>query len=125
MAPYGQYVKHHMISIVQGSGKTLAFGLPILQLLHGEAPAAVGDPVSADSRQSEAAAETERHQDASVKPGHSPLKALILEPTRELAIQVIPTQRLDRKSMHSRLPCITPHAPPQTGDMRNMGTWIA
>ena len=74
---------------VQGSGKTLAFGLPILQLLHCEAPA-----VEADAGIMEAgttAAEAMAHitgQQSGPEAARRPLRALILEPTRELAMQV-------------------------------------
>ena len=63
---------------MQGSGKTLAFGLPILQLLHSEAPA--GD-AAADAGHAEAGCQSQQT-------GRTPLRALILEPTRELAMQV-------------------------------------
>ena len=62
---------------MQGSGKTLAFGLPILQLLHSEAHA--ND--AADAGHSEAGGQSQQR-------GRTPLRALILEPTRELALQV-------------------------------------
>lgn len=74
---------------VQGSGKTLAFGLPILQVLHSEAPA-----VEADAGIMEAgttAAEAMAHitgQRSGPEAARRPLRALILEPTRELAMQV-------------------------------------
>ena len=74
---------------MQGSGKTLAFGLPILQLLHSEAPA-----VEAEAGIMEAgttAAEAMAHitgQRPGPEAAHRPLRALILEPTRELAMQV-------------------------------------
>src|SRR3954453_10357872 len=53
-----------------GAGKTAAFGLPILQRLHATDPYAGGAP-SAHS-----------------KPVRRPVRALILAPTRELALQV-------------------------------------
>jgi len=52
-------------SSTQGSGKTLAYGLPILHKLLTDAPAS---PVKTKSRR--------------------PLRALVLAPTRELALQV-------------------------------------
>ena len=77
---------------LQGSGKTLAFGLPILQLLHSEALAAGSGALSADPGQTgaEPDAEAEQPQGASEKLGQCPLRALILEPTRELAMQAGP-----------------------------------
>jgi ATP-dependent RNA helicase DDX24/MAK5 len=62
-------------SFLQGSGKTLAFGLPILQLLMQEQQAAA------------AAAAAAAGPDAPPPPP-SPLRALVLAPTRELALQV-------------------------------------
>jgi len=60
------------ILLIQGSGKTLAFGLPILDLLcQAQTPA-----IDASTTTAEAAS------------APSPLRALILAPTRELAMQV-------------------------------------
>jgi ATP-dependent RNA helicase DDX24/MAK5 len=57
------------VCIIQGSGKTLAFGLPILDLIcQAQPPAAATD--------------------APPSTAPSPLRALILAPTRELAMQV-------------------------------------
>ena len=108
--------------VAQGSGKTLAFGLPILQLLHGEAPAAGAGALSAGSKQTEADPEVAEGQNTSTKPGHTPLRALILEPTRELAMQVVPPPH--PTPWHLALPCISlprstptsyPRAPQQCG----------
>lgn len=67
---------------MQGSGKTLAFGLPILQvILQHQADQSVVADTSADTNGAAAAPEGGRR-----KPG--PLQALILAPTRELALQV-------------------------------------
>lgn len=70
-----------------GSGKTLAFGLPIMQRLvteaDGEAGAGLGERKI---------------------PG-SPLRALVLTPTRELAMQVgTRLRRAGRSSAHPALP---------------------
>ena len=90
-------------SSAQGSGKTLAFGLPILQLLHGEAPGAAASAPSAGSLQTGANPEAAEGQEAPAKLGHSPLRALILEPTRELAMQVLPSSRqMQCSGMHHR-----------------------
>ena len=62
---------------MQGSGKTLAFGLPILQLLHSEALA----DDAADVGHAEAGCQSQQNR-------RTPLRALILEPTRELAMKV-------------------------------------
>jgi len=58
-------VLHVPSSSVQGSGKTLAYGLPILHKLLVDASAS---PIKTNSRR--------------------PLRALVLAPTRELALQV-------------------------------------
>ena len=74
---------------MQGSGKTLAFGLPILQLLHSEAPAVEDEAGITEAETT--AAEAMAHingQRAGPEAAHRPLRALILEPTRELAMQV-------------------------------------
>lgn len=72
----------HILLIAQGSGKTLAFGLPILQLLHSEMPTAHAD---ANSEEEGAAAGGSQPKLGAER---IPLRALILEPTRELAMQV-------------------------------------
>lgn len=74
---------------MQGSGKTLAFGLPILQLLHSEAPALEAEAgiTAAGTTAAEAMAHI-NGQRSGPEAAHRPLRALILEPTRELAMQV-------------------------------------
>lgn len=61
---------------LQGSGKTLAFGLPIMQLLVDRRQAAAG-----------LAADTENTQGTNTQRPDA-LRALVLAPTRELAMQV-------------------------------------
>lgn len=61
---------------MQGSGKTLAFGLPIIQTL------------LAEKQQTAAAAADTNSNTLQKKASSSPLRALILAPTRELALQV-------------------------------------
>jgi len=59
---------HDLMGCAQtGTGKTAAFALPILQLLHGRG----GQPKSARQRE-----------------GHRPVRALVMTPTRELAAQI-------------------------------------
>eukprot|EP00581_Thalassiosira_minuscula_P028551 CAMPEP_0183749982 /NCGR_PEP_ID=MMETSP0739-20130205/727_1 /TAXON_ID=385413 /ORGANISM="Thalassiosira miniscula, Strain CCMP1093" /LENGTH=1043 /DNA_ID=CAMNT_0025985887 /DNA_START=14 /DNA_END=3145 /DNA_ORIENTATION=+ len=65
-----------------GSGKTLSYGLPILQCLLDERDAA------------SAASDEENDRQSSSPQQQQPLQALILTPTRELAIQV--TKELQR-----------------------------
>ncbi len=73
---------------MQGSGKTLAFGLPILQLLDAAAPAAGADAVTTEVLPSEGDPVNGEGQQAAAGIGQTPLRALVLEPTRELAMQV-------------------------------------
>lgn len=80
---------------MQGSGKTLAFGLPILQILMAERHAATATAAAIDSAEElDAAANVTDGDiapevpDASRPSGGGPLRALILAPTRELAMQV-------------------------------------
>ena len=65
---------HSDIACLQGSGKTLAFGLPIIQRLLAEG-----------------AGEGDGHVPRTATPP-SPLRGLILLPTRELALQVTALQ---------------------------------
>lgn len=67
---------------LQGSGKTLAFGLPILQVVlqqQADHPAVAATPAGVVG--AAAASTGARH-------ASGPLQALILAPTRELALQV-------------------------------------
>lgn len=86
---------------MQGSGKTLAFGLPILQLLLVEreqrlsVQGAAKDNAAGDSGAA-ATAEADMQEGAAEGGGkrnckggdRGPLRALVLAPTRELAMQV-------------------------------------
>ena len=63
-------------------GRHWRFGLPILQLLHSEMPTAHAD---ANSEEEGAAAGGSQPKLGAER---IPLRALILEPTRELAMQV-------------------------------------
>ena len=84
---------------MQGSGKTLAFGLPILQALLAEKDA-MGRAGSGGVQKDAACEVAANHMDntlekdkacvASQELGEQRLRALILVPTRELAIQVLP-----------------------------------
>lgn len=85
--------------LVQGSGKTLAFGLPILQLLlaergEGDAAADEDDALVGNADPASAGDEEEGLGGAPPVGGGKraqtggPLRALILAPTRELAMQV-------------------------------------
>ena len=76
------------LNVVQGSGKTLAFGLPILQLLDAAAPAAGADAVTTEALPTEGDPVKGEGQQTAAGLGQKPLRALILEPTRELAMQV-------------------------------------
>jgi superfamily II DNA/RNA helicase len=80
---------------VQGSGKTLAFGLPILQLLLAERDA-LSDGLHTDaqttrSEENQDKEDVKKHvglgEGSKGKQGGG-LRALILAPTRELAMQV-------------------------------------
>lgn len=82
-----------------GSGKTLAFGLPIMQVLlqerearQAQQQAGAGTPATAAAAEAQAAGEAagESEGGAAQPPEREqpPLRALILAPTRELALQV-------------------------------------
>ncbi len=89
-----------VLLVMQGSGKTLAFGLPILQLLlaeRGEGDAAAD--MHAQAGEANEAASGARDGEAAGVPlagvgkrarRGGPLRALIMAPTRELAMQVQP-----------------------------------
>ncbi|GBF94480.1 DEAD-box ATP-dependent RNA helicase [Raphidocelis subcapitata] len=64
-----------------GSGKTLAFGLPIMQLLLEEREAEAAEAAAAGAPASDAAPAARAASDGA-------LRALVLAPTRELALQV-------------------------------------
>eukprot|EP00775_Hariotina_reticulata_P001872 gene1872-2209_t len=72
-----------------GSGKTLAFGLPILQVMRRSCGAAiVSGTKGGDTAGSHGAAGVGSGAAQQRKAGGSSLRALILAPTRELALQV-------------------------------------
>lgn len=73
----------HSAAVVQGSGKTLAFGLPIINFLVKEAQARAEE--AADEPGAKPDSDT---PEPSGTDARSSLRALILCPTRELALQV-------------------------------------
>ena len=80
-------------SRLQGSGKTLAFGLPIMQLLlqEREREAAEAAAAAAEAGAEEQQPEGQQPQaqgQAQRKREGGKLQALVLAPTRELAMQV-------------------------------------
>ena len=83
-----------MLAMLQGSGKTLAFAIPIVQsLLHERARLLRGSASDASEGIAKAAFDFGDPQDtaamAALTSGDSgPLRALVLCPTRELALQV-------------------------------------
>lgn len=89
---------------LQGSGKTLAFGLPIINFLVNEAQARAAE------------ADDDPEVDAPALPGgdvRTSLRALILCPTRELAIQVADHLGVIAKPLRIRVAAIVGGISPQ------------
>jgi DEAD/DEAH box helicase len=88
-------------AVVQGSGKTLAFGLPIVQRLLEE-------------RERRGTSDAAQRDDGGEKPPGG-LRALVLAPTRELAMQVRPEKwRLGTEAI-PRPPTPNPRRAPREG----------